>query len=54
MASKKKCYCGLPSLPGLKKGIALCQYHFDVHQWGREWADKCREERKAKRHETAK
>lgn len=41
MAKIKYCHCGKPSLKGLKKGIALCQYHFDESIWGKEWADKC-------------
>jgi len=36
--SRKFCKCGLPSLPGLVSGVALCGFHYDCHQWGREWA----------------
>jgi hypothetical protein len=41
MPKKKLCHCGKVSLKGLKKGIALCQYHFNESIWGKEWADKC-------------
>lgn len=34
----KLCQCGEKSVPGLKKGIALCHYHFDVKQFGTLWA----------------
>lgn len=43
--STKHCHCGKRSLPGLRPGIALCQYHFDVRMYGKEWADRCEEER---------
>lgn len=38
---RKVCRCGKPSIPGLKQGIALCQYHFNARMWGKAWADKC-------------
>jgi hypothetical protein len=46
---KKICQCGLPSLPGLMPGVALCQYHYTVKVYGKEWADKCRDLRATKR-----
>lgn len=48
MRKKKKCRnCDKESLPGLK-GIGLCQYHYDVLQFGKAWADKCRSDRELK------
>jgi hypothetical protein len=36
----KKCvHCDKPSIPGLKPGPGLCQYHWNVAAYGREWAD---------------
>lgn len=43
MSTKKNCYCGRPSIPGLKPGAAVCQYHYNVGQFGKEWADKCQD-----------
>ena len=40
----KICSCGERSLKGLKKGIALCIYHFTEFVWGREWADYCKKQ----------
>jgi hypothetical protein len=38
--SKLPCrYCADPRLPG---GVPLCQFHWNVHHWGAEWARKCR------------
>lgn len=31
---EKLCDCGEKSVPGLKKGIALCHFHYDVQQFG--------------------
>lgn len=31
------------SVPGLISSVGLCQYHFNVRFYGKEWADKCRE-----------
>jgi len=45
--STKRCHCGERSLPGLKKGWALCAYHWAIYQWGKAWADKCHPERTA-------
>ena len=39
--TKKKCKCGFPSIPGLRSGMAFCQFHYDEHQWGTEWAEAC-------------
>jgi hypothetical protein len=39
----KVCRCGVPSLPGLISGVALCQYHYNERQWGKAWADRCRD-----------
>jgi hypothetical protein len=45
---KKKCsHCGEPSLKGLKKGVALCRYHYAVLVWGKEWADRVIKEEKS-------
>lgn len=38
---KKICKCGKRSIPGLVPGVALCQYHYNVYAYGKEWADKC-------------
>jgi len=39
----KKCvHCEKKSIPGLKKGQGLCQYHYDTYMFGRKWADHCR------------
>ena len=43
MPSKKICKCGKPSVPGLISKVALCQYHFDERMYGKEWADRCKE-----------
>lgn len=40
MPKIKLCHCGKPSLAGLKKGIALCRYHWAELIWGKAWADK--------------
>lgn len=34
----KVCACGQKSVTGLKKGVALCQYHFNVVCYGKKWA----------------
>jgi hypothetical protein len=45
---KKRCgQCGKPSIKGLKKGQGLCQYHYNVVSFGKEWADKVVAETKA-------
>jgi hypothetical protein len=41
---KKPCSCGKPSVPGLKPGQSLCQYHYNVAAFGKDWADRCRKE----------
>jgi hypothetical protein len=52
-ANKKKyCKCGERSLPGLFGHVALCQYHFNVRMYGKEWADKCKETDQAIQPET--
>lgn len=33
--------CGDSSLKGLR--TPLCQYHYNEHQWGKDWADAVRE-----------
>ena len=40
--------CQSPSVPGLRKGVGYCQYHWDVRCFGQSWADQCREAREAK------
>jgi hypothetical protein len=43
MAAKQMCnewQCGKPSIPGLIQGAGKCQYHYNVGQFGKEWADK--------------
>jgi hypothetical protein len=43
----KKCsHCSDRSIPGLVS--PLCQYHYDVAQFGKDWADKCRADREPK------
>jgi len=38
--SKKTCqHCDKPSIPGLMKGVGLCQYHYNRRMFGEEWAD---------------
>lgn len=32
--------CGEPGIPGLISGCGKCQYHYNVGQFGQEWADK--------------
>lgn len=42
MPIKKKCrHCEKPSIPGLIKSVGLCQYHYNVLMFGKEWADRC-------------
>lgn len=39
----KKCvHCGLKSVPGLKTGLALCKYHWNVYLHGTKWANNAR------------
>ena len=39
---KKTCQlCGKPSIPGLKPGIGLCQFHFNAQGLGPRWAVTC-------------
>lgn len=41
---KQKCkYCPEKALPGLRLNTPLCQYHYNVYQFGKKWADKCKE-----------
>lgn len=35
----KNCACGQKSVPGLKKGVALCQFHFNAKVYGKKWAN---------------
>jgi len=42
--TRKICRCGEPSIPGLKSGVALCQYHYNERMWGTAWADACRKD----------
>jgi hypothetical protein len=42
--SSKRCRCGERSLTGLVSDVSLCQYHYNVRQFGKEWADKCKKE----------
>ena len=44
----KKCHCGLKSVSGLRRNVALCQYHYNAHMWGKEWADKVEAAKKVK------
>lgn len=47
MSTRNPCtICGAPGIPGLLQGAGKCQYHYDVGQFGKEWADKCRVEEK--------
>jgi hypothetical protein len=49
---KKPCTipgCKEPSIPGLSKNQGKCQYHYNVGQFGKEWADKCKDEKKLPR-----
>jgi hypothetical protein len=41
---KKCCQCDKPSIPGLAPTQGLCQYHWNVHAFGLEWANKIRDE----------
>lgn len=46
---KQKCTipgCGKESIPGLLRGNGKCQYHYNVGQFGRAWADKVEADRK--------
>lgn len=50
---KKKCnHCNKPSIPGLKKRIGLCQYHYNKFMFGETWANIV--ERKIMRHLNSK
>jgi len=40
--------CGAPGIPGLLRGSGKCQYHYNIGQFGKEWADKVRDEELAK------
>lgn len=43
MTRRRKCaHCAKLSIPGLVN--PLCQYHYNVAQFGKAWADKCRAE----------
>ncbi len=44
----KTCQCGQKSITGLKRGVALCQYHYNLQVWGKEWADQVEAAKKAK------
>ena len=44
----KTCQCGTKSITGLKRGVALCQYHYNLQVWGKEWADQVEAAKKAK------
>jgi len=37
------CHCGVPAIPGLVPNVLLCQYHYDVRQFGKNWADKAKD-----------
>lgn len=39
LSNTKVCHCGEKSISGLKKGIALCKYHFNVHMYGVRWSN---------------
>lgn len=41
--SPKICACGRRSLPGFRRGVALCQFHWDARAYGRAWALECAE-----------
>ena len=45
------CKCTEPSLRGIR-GQGYCQYHWDVMNWGKEWADLHRENQQAKNKES--
>ncbi|QXV78250.1 hypothetical protein bas61_0121 [Escherichia phage EmilieFrey] len=42
----KTCQCGKKSISGLKRGVALCQYHYNAQTWGKQWADQMEEAKK--------
>jgi hypothetical protein len=44
----KICACGQKSVTGLRKGVALCQYHFNAKCYGKNWAKKVQMMLKAK------
>lgn len=44
----KTCQYGKKSITGLKRGVALCQYHYNLQVWGKEWADQVEAAKKAK------
>lgn len=33
--------CDMPALKGFKRGTQLCQYHWNVQTYGKQWADWC-------------
>jgi hypothetical protein len=43
----QKCrFCGKDSIPGLVRGGGACQYHYNLRQFGKEWADEVEAKRK--------
>lgn len=36
--------CDQPSLPGLLQGHGKCRYHWNLGNWGKEWADRVERE----------
>jgi hypothetical protein len=40
---RQKCvHCPEQSIPGMRLGQGLCQYHWDVYAFGKAWADQVR------------
>jgi hypothetical protein len=42
MSPKQCSKCGERSVPELRPGFALCQYHYNALIWGKGWADECK------------
>lgn len=42
----KTCQCGKKSITGLKRGVSLCQYHYNAQTWGKQWADQVEKAKK--------
>jgi hypothetical protein len=41
--------CEKPSISGLIRGRGKCQYHWNLGCWGKDWADKVRQDQKTEK-----
>lgn len=44
----KICQCGKKSINGLKRGVSLCQYHYNAQIWNKQWANQVEASKKVK------